>query len=525
MSLNNHQDPAKHAIRAKIAHALAEAKEYRKNSDVGCAIGMCSMYGIADLAPFAPLDPAWGLPTLATGREFPELDRARDNETMGKRIRAASGRLFAGFDFVANGLCMAGGAVSARLMHGAKHAGDYCDDFDLFLVGHDEKTALAAIKACATHLEKSWPKMVVFRTPNCITFTKGSGKCRPVQIILRLFGSRAEVIHSFDLGSSAFLWDGAALWTTALGKIAAEHAVNVLDLSARRSSYERRLARYFNRGFGVVLPHLDVEALFEMKGRLPFIHVGLTVYNQEAHRHVRVRIENNTVCVRAFYANIGGADSISAYQPFTVPYNSTGQIDVRNVAALAAEEVNSGALCAWAPWSALSGGVANLQPKFDPATIEAWVRAVFRGANPNINTLKMYVGTEAAQKLMAQFIEDGKLRAKTLTTVCIERAAHFNAAAKFPFKFAAASGVLGPWPLRTCSVGEWYGAALFGSLYTAPPRPVPQIVPAPVSDEIPVPAPIRDTDSVESSSEVVLMPTKAGGCPCGHYHSSSDSDD
>jgi hypothetical protein len=82
-----------------------------------------------------------------------------------------------------------------------------------------------------------------------------------VQVILRLYGTQAEVIHSFDIGACSVLWDGACVRFNRLGRLAFTHGVNVLDLSSRRASYERRLAKYSDRGYSLILPHLDMDKL------------------------------------------------------------------------------------------------------------------------------------------------------------------------------------------------------------------------------------------------------------------------
>ena len=189
-------------------------------------------------------------------------------------------------------------------------------DVDLFLVGHpSDAAACAAIVALRDHLAgASWPSsgpsqgpqppasgpsqgpqppasgpsqgpqppaLRVHRTLGCITFIctdyagaparqprrKASAPrrqpcaLRVVQVILRRYSTLAEVLHGFDLGACAVAWDGARVSLTALGRLAARWRVNVVNLAVRRGSYERRLVRYWERGFAVALPDFDPATL------------------------------------------------------------------------------------------------------------------------------------------------------------------------------------------------------------------------------------------------------------------------
>jgi len=82
-----------------------------------------------------------------------------------------------------------------------------------------------------------------------------------VQIILRLYKSKSEILHGFDLGSSAVGWDGNELYFTSLGKFAHEYSCNIIDTTRRSTTYERRLRKYFERGFEIIFPNLNTAAL------------------------------------------------------------------------------------------------------------------------------------------------------------------------------------------------------------------------------------------------------------------------
>ena len=160
------------------------------------------------------------------------------------------------FDLEKHGLVLAGGAVSALVMHDRPSLNDDYGDFDLFLVGlatdRREKESLVAL---ATHLLKWFgDRLKVYRTQRCFTFVCGT-TC--VQVILRRYTTIGEIVHGFDMGSCAMAWDGTRVYLTALSRLAAEHGVNVLNLAVRRPTYEKRLSRYHSRGYALVAPDLS----------------------------------------------------------------------------------------------------------------------------------------------------------------------------------------------------------------------------------------------------------------------------
>jgi len=81
------------------------------------------------------------------------------------------------------------------------------------------------------------------------------------QIIFRLYTSISEILHGFDLGSSAVGFDGSKTHFTTLSKFSYEYSANIVDTSRRSTTYEQRLAKYFTRGFAIILPQLDISTL------------------------------------------------------------------------------------------------------------------------------------------------------------------------------------------------------------------------------------------------------------------------
>ena len=92
-----------------------------------------------------------------------------------------------------------------------------------------------------------------------------------IQIIFRLYRSISEILHGFDLGSSAIGYDGKQVYFTSLSRFSYEYLSNIVDTTRRSTTYEHRLEKYYQRGFQIILPYLDIKKLPTryLKYRLP----------------------------------------------------------------------------------------------------------------------------------------------------------------------------------------------------------------------------------------------------------------
>ena len=154
------------------------------------------------------------------------------------------------FDFNTNKVVVAGGCILNALTRSI-----YPDsDVDIFL--YDENTAKSAIAAIVTKITPD----SIFSNRNCITMLKDGIK---YQIVLRVYQTKAEIIHGFDIGSSSVLYDGEKFFATALGIFALKYHYNIVNLNVRRASYENRLLKYQHRGFGIIMPHIDRKKVYD----------------------------------------------------------------------------------------------------------------------------------------------------------------------------------------------------------------------------------------------------------------------
>ena len=147
-------------------------------------------------------------------------------------------------------------------------------DLDIFFYGIDEDQALDKIHYIHDHLQKACEINNSFNTFYYsiskyvlnIFFTVQSGQHvfgdkQEIQIIFRLYKSKSEILHGFDLGSCAVGFDGDEVLFTSLSRFSYTYGVNVIDTTRRSTSYEWRLSKYLSRGFGIVFPQLDLDTV------------------------------------------------------------------------------------------------------------------------------------------------------------------------------------------------------------------------------------------------------------------------
>jgi hypothetical protein len=200
-------------------------------------------------------------PYLTITRHFIDEPFENDVRVFKKTLGEESKGLLWPMDYKKLGMVLAGGCVLPIL---SSTTIDY-NDFDLFLVGHktlaESRQAIVDFAAHLTAVCGGVDPITVRQTSTSVTFL-----CRKkiIQVILRQYNTLAEVLHGFDLGACAMGFDGNEVWTTELGKIAFESRVNILCLDGRRATYESRLAKYFERDFGLVLRGFEMSCLNEL---------------------------------------------------------------------------------------------------------------------------------------------------------------------------------------------------------------------------------------------------------------------
>ncbi len=123
------------------------------------------------------------------------------------------------------------------------------------------------------------------RNKHCLTLQFGFGE--KIQIIFRLYRSISEILHGFDLGSSAIGYDGKNIYFTSLGKFAYEYLSNIVDTSRRSTTYEKRLMKYQSRGFQIILPNLDINKLRREYFQYNMVEVCKLPYFVFSYRNIK----------------------------------------------------------------------------------------------------------------------------------------------------------------------------------------------------------------------------------------------
>lgn len=179
--------------------------------------------------------------------------------------------------------------------------------------------------------EEKWePDLHVrsIRNKNAITFdVQGSDEVK-FQIILRIYKSKSEILHGFDLGSSAVGWDGKRLYFTSLGKFAHEYSCNIIDTTRRSTTYERRLKKYFERGFDIIIPALDMKQLSKKKLKYGISEVVDLPYFAFAYDS----LQGNKLHVDRFLFHLGEhGEEISDYQMDDLDEHKIFYINLKNL--------------------------------------------------------------------------------------------------------------------------------------------------------------------------------------------------
>jgi len=131
------------------------------------------------------------------------------------------------------------------------------------IVSNSNATAIdpddITIDSLPNNIDELFPEetlgMSFVRTKNTLTI---DGK---FQFIFRLYRNVSEVLHGFDLGSSAVGYDGTNVCLSGLGKFAYEYGYLIVDTTRRSTTYETRIQKYMGRGFGLIMPQLDITKL------------------------------------------------------------------------------------------------------------------------------------------------------------------------------------------------------------------------------------------------------------------------
>ncbi|KAL0238227.1 hypothetical protein GEMRC1_012700 [Eukaryota sp. GEM-RC1] len=239
-----------------------------------------------DLHLFATLDPRdydYCLPTVDLNRTSCQGKSCAHESTL-VDLSDFSSYFYDKFPFLKNlvmdNLLIAGGAVQRVIagMDNRKEHSGYSGDIDFFIYGVSTNKALEIVNQFVKELSQGDHVRIVRQSylvsvkglkvdvdykPSAFSWFDLGVERIECQIILRIYSSKSEILHAFDLGSCQVGFDGKQLFTTNLGKLSFTYLINVVDPLRRSTSYEHRLAKYLGRGFKVILPNLNTHKMRE----------------------------------------------------------------------------------------------------------------------------------------------------------------------------------------------------------------------------------------------------------------------
>ncbi len=159
-------------------------------------------------------------------------------------------------------VCVAGGAAAWPLGEAKRADGD----IDFFLYGlpaDDSAPSRAArwncVEALVGRIRAQFDQCVETLTPGLVAiraWRKEDQSRVSLQIILRAYPTVSSIVHGFDVPACCVAFDGHVAVMTQLAAFAHMFRANVVVPAYRSTTYERRLLKYFERGFALVLPHL-----------------------------------------------------------------------------------------------------------------------------------------------------------------------------------------------------------------------------------------------------------------------------
>lgn len=196
-------------------------------------------------------------------------------------------------------ICIVGGCIS-NILTGYK---GHLNDIDIFIYADSDDLANATIERVLNEILSSMDAKSIGLSAKYMEFSRNKYVLNMgmYQVIFRRYSSISEILHGFDLGSSAVGYDGNDVYFTSLSKFAYEYGYNVVDTMRRSTTYEFRLDKYFDRGFGMLLPELDMskvdtymQCTYGIDNMIEFPFMSFTFY----------KLNDNTLRLVKFYKKI-----------------------------------------------------------------------------------------------------------------------------------------------------------------------------------------------------------------------------
>lgn len=215
------------------------------------------------------------------------------------------------------------------------------NDIDIFIIADDDDKASEVVKNIIKSIvlykkkhyaimrSKNLSKVVSIESVDesdlnmIFTRNKYTLNIDNYQIIFRRYSSKSEVLHGFDIGSSAIGFDGEDIYFTSLSKFVYETGCNIIDTTRRSTSYEFRLQKYLDRGFNIIMPEFDYAKLdtrlYETYGiqnvcELPFLCFTYNEVNNNKIKYTKFYKKKGDVVINSDYGD--GYGDVNEYVLF-----------------------------------------------------------------------------------------------------------------------------------------------------------------------------------------------------------------
>jgi len=245
------------------------------------------------------------------------------------------------------------------------------------------------------------------RTKHAITLVPDGLDVPKIQVILRAYERPEYITLGFDLGSSAIAID----WSTGvpqyqlsrMGQFAHTTGYNVVDPTRLSRSFIWRLDKYWRRGYGFILPHLDLSKVEDDASDFRPRHVDLPLLS------LRISYASGnfmTACI--LYPQDGGPPRVETDYTFGEDLNKY-MVQYQNVKTLTeggddyvymvSDEHNEG--------DRSIGAILRVAPLMDPGYIQTYfadlTKRIWDGERLNFRLLKACVGAPPAPNPHAQY--------------------------------------------------------------------------------------------------------------------------
>lgn len=216
-------------------------------------------------------------------------------------------RLFNLFDWTC--MCVAGGFCRSILMN------QPVKDIDVFFFGINEKTMTMKIENLIKQIKKRFNNnLFMYKTKyNVFEIVIKDDIMIRVQLILRKHKNLLSTLKRFDMAPCRVAYTGKDLLFTDSAYIAYKFGVNIIDEDNYSKPFVDRIVKYFNSGFKICLPNLDLKKI-DSKNILMF----------DGEMEISIdSINDNTVVVNSITSN--GANSGDS--SYTSMYNVIDMFD------------------------------------------------------------------------------------------------------------------------------------------------------------------------------------------------------